>query len=418
MGGMRVLQITPYYEGAWGYGGIPRVVVVLSAALARRGHRVTVCTTDACDSRTRLANENEGPSGPRLRPWRPRTGCDGVEVRVFPNLSNRLAYDLQLFQPIGLRRWLREHASGFDVAHLHGQHHLPGAIAAAELRRAGVPYLVEPNGTALRSGRRRLAKAAFDRTVGRNVLRGARSVIAVTEAERAQLEALGVARERLCVVPNPVDLREFAGIARPVARAASAPRRVLYLGQLLPRKQVDVLVRAIAELPETTELEIAGNDGGCEPALRDLVQRLGLSSRVRFTGLLRGRERLLALAAADVVAYAGRDEAFGLVPLEALLCGTPVVVANDCGCGEVVGRVGGGLAVPPGDPAALARALARVLADPESWRAATRGAAESIRRLYGSDVVAAACEQAYQAAISRAPDGSEEARWWTRRLPA
>jgi len=173
---------------------------------------------------------------------------------------------------------------------------------------------------------------------------------------------------------------------------------VLYLGQLLPRKQVDVLVRALASLPEAVALEIAGNDAGCERALRELVGRLGLAPRVRFAGLRRGRERLEALAAADVVAYAGRDEVFGLVPLEALLCGTPVVVANDSGCGEVIGRVGGGLAVPPGDPAALANALGQVLAAPERWGAAARDAAQEVRRLFGADAVAAACERIYEAA--------------------
>src|SRR5258705_10351955 len=112
MGGTRVLQITPYYEGAWGYGGIPRVALVLSAALARRGHRVTVCTTDACDSRSRLAN----PGGSRLRPWCPGVGRDGVEVHVFPNLSNRLAYDYQLFPPLARRRSARRPRRDVDVA--------------------------------------------------------------------------------------------------------------------------------------------------------------------------------------------------------------------------------------------------------------------------------------------------------------
>ena len=415
MGGTRVLQIAPCYEGAWGYGGIPRVAMVLSAALARRGHRVTVCTTDACDSRTRLANQ--GGPGPRLRPWRPRVGRDGVEVRVFPNLSNRLAYELQFFQPIGLRSWLRAHASAFDVAHVHGHHHLPGAIAAAELRRARVPYLVEPNGTAPLGSRRRLAKALFDASLGRGVLRGARAVIAVSEAERRQLEAQGIAPERLCVLPNPLDLDEFEGVAPAPRRTGAAPRRVLYLGQLLPRKRVDALVRALPLLPPDVELEIAGNDGGCERALRALVKALGLDARVRFAGLLRGGERLEALAAADAVAYAGRDEAFGLVPLEALLCGTPVVVANDSGCGEVIARVGGGLAVAPGDPAALAAALGELLASPARWREAARAAAPEVRRLFGADAVAARCAEIY-AAATHAQGGAREAGWWTRSLPA
>src|SRR5262249_45144891 len=161
----------------------------------------------------------------------------------------------------------------------------------------------------------------------------------------------------------------------------------------------------------------AGNDGGCERALRELVGRLGLAPRVRFAGLLRGRERLEALAAADVVAYAGRDEVFGLVPLEALLCGAPGRVATDSGGGEVIARVGGGLAVPPGDPAALARALGQVLAAPGRWRAAARCAAQEVRRLFGADAVAAACERVYEAATV-ARSGAPEAGWWTRRLPA
>jgi glycosyltransferase involved in cell wall biosynthesis len=409
MGELRILQVTPYFEGAWGYGGIPRVAAVLSTALARRGHDVTVCTTDVCDASARLA---DGGRARRLRPWPPRTGREGVELRVFPNLSNRLAWRLQLFQPIGLRRWLRAHARRFDVAHVHGHHHLPGAIAASELRRAGVPYLVAPNGTAPRIGRRRLAKALFDATLGRGILAGAARLVAVTEAERAQLESLGVPPERIRVVPNPLDLDEFDAEAPRRAPAPAEPgARIAYLGQLTPRKQVDVLVRALARLPEATSLVVAG-DGGCGRPLRALALELGLGSRVRFAGLLRGRERLDALAAADVVAYAGRDEIFGLVPLEALLCGTPVVVADDSGCGEVIGRIGGGLLVPPGDAGALAGALASVLADREAWRARARRAADAVRRLFAGDGVAAGCEGVYAEAIAR-ERAVEEVSGWT-----
>src|SRR5205809_904092 len=73
---------------------------------------------------------------------------DGVAVRAFPNFSNRLAYHLQLFLPIGLDRFLRAHAAAFDVAHLHACRNVPGVLAARRLRAAGVPYVLEPNGTA------------------------------------------------------------------------------------------------------------------------------------------------------------------------------------------------------------------------------------------------------------------------------
>lgn len=390
---LRILQVTPYYGAAYGYGGIPRVAAALSAALVRRGHRVTVCTTDACDAGTRLPAANV--PRPRLSAWPPRRLPDGVELRVFPNLSNRLAWRFQFFAPIGLRAWLRDHARDFEIAHIHGHHHLLGVIAAAELARCGVPYLVAPNGTAPRIERRRLAKAIFDHSVGRHVLRDARGLIAVSEAERAQLTALGIEPGRIFALPNSVELGEFADLPLP-ARAQREATRVLYLGQLTPRKHVDVLVRAVGRLPQRVSLEIAGGDGGCEPSLRSLVGRLGLDSRVRFAGLLRGRERLAALGAADVVAYAGRDEVFGLVALESLLCGTPVVVADDCGSGELVRRLGGGLCVPPGDDAALARALAAILAECERWREAARRAAVEVRRLFASDAVAEVCSGIYE----------------------
>src|SRR5512145_581888 len=149
---LRVLQVTPYYGAAYGYGGIPRVAAALSAALVRRGHHVTVCTTDACDAGSRLPTLG-GPR-PRLRAWPAHCLPDGVELCVFPNLSNRLAWQFQFFAPIGLRGWLRRHAREFDLAHIHGHHHLLGVIAAAELSRSGIPYLVAPNGTAPRIERR------------------------------------------------------------------------------------------------------------------------------------------------------------------------------------------------------------------------------------------------------------------------
>jgi glycosyltransferase involved in cell wall biosynthesis len=398
---LRILYVTPYYEGAWAYGGIPRLATALARGLARRGHRVTVCATDAADADARLGG-CPGGSLARLRPWPPvRTG-DGVELRIFPNVSNRLAYRLQLFLPLGLGAYLRGGAHAFDVAHLHGCHHVPGALAARHLRRAGVPYVLAPNGTAPRIERRRLAKRLFDATAGRGVLPGAARVLAVSAAERAQLLALGVSPGRIRLVPNPVDLAEFD----PPPESGAVRRRlgldgrplVLYLGQLTPRKHVDVLIRAVAALDRPdVALVVAGSDMGPGRALRREARRLGLAPRVHFTGVLRGGERLEALRDADLVVYPSRDEVFGLVPLEALLAGTPVVVAGDAGCGEIVARVGGGLVVPPGDATALAAAIGRSLAEPAAVRRATAdAAAPRVRALYGSDVVAAELEAVYR----------------------
>jgi glycosyltransferase involved in cell wall biosynthesis len=393
---LRVLHVTPYSAEAWAYGGIPRLSGALARGLVRRGHEVTVCATDACDESS------------RLHPLPDTLTTDGVTLRIFPNVSNHLAYRWQLFLPLGLGEYLKQSAGQFDVAHLHACRNLPGAIAARHLHRAGVPYVLAPNGTAPRIERRQLAKRVFDVAFGAATVRRASRVLAVSEAERAQLRALGVSADRIRLVPNPVDLDEFQP---PPARGSFRSRLalgptplVLYLGQLLPRKRIDVLVRAFARLTARcapdARLIIAGNDMGAAAMARRASRDAGVAHRTIFTGLLRGRERLEALADADVVVYPSEAEVFGLVPLESLLCGTPVIVADDSGCAEIVGAVGGGQIVPLGDVAALGRAIDQVLDHPARWRSAAADGAARVRARYAGDSVCGRLDEVYRELVT------------------
>jgi len=390
---LRVLQVTPYYAEAWAYGGVPRAATALARGLARRGHQVTVCTTDAAEPRARA---------------RGAAGAAGVEVRVFANVSNALAYHLQLFLPRGMDAWLAEHAGDFDVAHLHACHNVPTAVAARRLTAAGVPYVLSPHGTAPRIERRRALKWVFDHTVGRGVLDGAARLLAVSEAERRQLLGLGAAAAAIEVVPNPVELADFIAIPRGRFRAArrlAGHRLVLFLGKLTPRKRLDVLIDAFASLGDATAtLVIAGNDLGAGAEARRRAERRGVGGRVLFTGLLRGGERLEALADADVVVYPSRDEVFGLVAVEALLAGTPVIVADDTGCGEVVAATGGGRVVAQGDAPALAAAVRDVLAAPQ--RSQVAEADRRIRAWLASDAIAARVETVYEALVAPGVDAA------------
>jgi glycosyltransferase involved in cell wall biosynthesis len=386
MSALRILHVVPYYEQAWAYGGIPRLATAMTRGLAHRGHHVTVCTTDVRDSESRASPDP--------------AGAHGVDVRMFPNVSNRLAYHFQIFAPIGLRSFLRASARDFDIAHIHACHNLPGVIAAHALSRACVPYVVQPNGTAEPIERRIAAKRVFAYTAGRRFLHDAARVIAVSEAERAQLRRLHVGETSIALVPNPLDEREFDTVPdRAQFRSLldiGDERLVLFLGKMTPRKGVHHLVRAFASATRPgAVLAIAGNDMGSGAAVIALVRKLGLERRVFVTGLLTGAARLAALASADVVVYPSRDEIFGLVPLEALLCGTPVVVCGDSGCGEIISRTGGGHVVPYGDVPALSGAIESILGDPDAWRGRAHAAAESVRRLYGSDAVCAQLEALY-----------------------
>ena len=399
---MRILHVTPYAPEAWAYGGIPRLTGALVTELARRGHDVTVCATDACDASTRLSAKD----GAQLVP--------GVTLRVFPNLSNGLAYHHQLFLPVGLNRFLREHAGTFDIAHLHACRNAPGAIAAHHLRRANVPYVLAPNGTAPRIERKVWLKRAYDVLIGHRILAGAARVLAVSHTERRQLETLGVSADAIRIVPNPVDLDEFSapvdGDRFRQEHSLRAAPLILFLGKLTPRKRLDVLVRAAARLPGSDwQLVIAGNDMGAGSDTRALARTLGIDGRTHFTGLLSGHRRLEALAAADVVVYPSQDEIFGLVPLEALLCGTPVIVSDDSGCGEVISATGGGQIVSVGDAEALAAAIQQTLIEPHRWRQAAAEAAVNVRAAYNPRTVCDQIEDVYFSASRARPSCGETA---------
>jgi glycosyltransferase involved in cell wall biosynthesis len=397
---MRVLHVTPYAPEAWAYGGIPRVVGSLARGLARRGHTVTVCTTDACDDAARLPGRVNGVHG-------------NVDVRVFRNVSNRLAYHLQLFLPLGMHTFLQREARAFDVAHLHACRNVPGAIAAYHLRRAGIPYVLAPNGTAPIIERRFAAKMVFDAVAGDRVLGGASRLLAVSDAERRQFLDIGVESSRIRVIPNPIHVDEHsihphksvAGRFRERYRFGSQPI-VLFLGRLSPRKRLDVLVRAFAQLrasnADAVRLVIAGNDMGAEAATHRLVKTLGIQAHATFTGLLTQGERIEALVDSDVTVYPSEHEIFGLVPIESLLAKTPVVVAGDSGCGEVINQIGGGKVVPVGDVNALANAIDEILADPRHWRAAAAIAGDRARATFGENVVAGRMELLYGEMVAKA----------------
>lgn len=354
------MQVVPYFYPAWAYGGIPRLAYGLSRALVRAGLRVTVLTTDVFDAQQRL----DTGSAPRH--------LEGIEVITLRNLSNRLAYHHQAFLPLGVRAALeRLEQSPPDVIHLHGHRHLLNTVGlrlAKQLwpTRSSLPLVMTPNGTLPAIERKQGVKAIYDRLLGHAVLDAVSQFIAVSRAEVAQLRQAGISAHRVAVIPNGIELEEFEPLPpRGTFRqqfGLEGPL-VLYLGKLTPRKGVDHLVASLQHLPSAVHLVIAGNDMGVEQALREQRERLGLQARVHFVGLLTGTQRLAALADADVLAYPSTQEIFGLVPFEGLLAGAPVVVSDDCGCGELVQEARAGVLVPYGQPKALALALEQLLQD-------------------------------------------------------
>jgi glycosyltransferase involved in cell wall biosynthesis len=178
---------------------------------------------------------------------------------------------------------------------------------------------------------------------------------------------------------------------------------VLTLGRLVRRKGIDTVIEAIARIPGT-ELVVAGGPDrsrlGDDPEvsrLRRTVAECGVTGRVSFTGRVAHEDVPDLLSSADVVVSDPWYEPFGIVPVEAMACGIPVVAAAVGGLADTVIDNVTGLHVPPRDPGMIAAALRRLLADPEQRRAlGAAGRARAVRR-YAMDRVITGTLRAYAA---------------------
>jgi len=211
-------------------------------------------------------------------------------------------------------------------------------------------------------------KAFYLKWGTRTSVHRAQRVITVSESTRQDLIAWArLSPDKVITVPNGVSSR-FRPLPRSVidtwrARKGLPETFILYVGTLQPRKNVETLLRAYAELTAPPPLILAGAKGWYYHTIFHLVTSLGLERHVLFPGYLPPEELPYWYNAATLFAYPSLFEGFGLSVLEAMACGTPVVVANTSALPEVVADAG--LLVPPRDVKAWVRALDTLLHDPD-----------------------------------------------------
>jgi D-inositol-3-phosphate glycosyltransferase len=246
--------------------------------------------------------------------------------------------------------------------------------------------------------------------IERKLVHLADSVIAANPDERADL----IWRQRtptnkVCTVPPGVDLYIFTTHDRDACRQqlgiAPAERAILFVGRIDPIKGIDTLLTAMQQLNDGAvrpllvfiggDLDSEGNPAGPLADVVALAEELGVADRIRFEGS-QPQDRLpVYYSAADVVAVPSRYESFGLVAVEAMACGVPVVASRAGGLIFTVDEDATGYLVPPSDPTALAGALSRVLSDPALRARLSETALERVQRFSWS-VVAAQILHVYQ----------------------
>ena len=238
-------------------------------------------------------------------------------------------------------------------------------------------------------------------------------IIATCRDEVVELGRMGMARSKVSVVPCGVDVEHFTPAADAASNEFPIPRSAVYrlvsVGRLVPRKGVGAVIEAMSRLSDA-ELIIAGGDGPADVAseserarLSALSAHMGVAERVHFAGQVSRTEMPALLRSADVVVSAPWYEPFGIVPLEAMACGVPVVGSAVGGLLDSIDDGRTGVLVPPRDPGAIAEAVRSLLDDPVRRSAFGRAGRARALSLFSWERVASCTADIYArvAAISR-----------------
>ena len=406
---MRILTLS------WEYpprvdGGLGRHVAALTRNLAAQGHEVHVVTRD----------HPEAPA----EEW-----IDGVHVVRVSEAPPVIAFDDLVPWVLAFNNRVQSAASRIlrthDIDVIHAHDWLVSHAAAGCKDAFEVPLVATVHATEY--GRHQgWLPGPMNKLIHQFewwLTYEARRVVTCSDYMRDQVtDIFALPPDKVDVIPNGVAVQDFALPVDEVAafRATVTPDGrplLLFAGRLEYEKGVQTVLQAVQHVEGRVgpvQVLVAGV-GTYSDELRRLVDELGLADRVRFTGFLEDHDLRLHYAAADVALAPSIYEPFGLVAVEAMACGTPVVVGDTGGLREIVAD-GHGLSFPPQDEAQLADRLVALLTDPAlADDLVTRGR-ERIAARYDWETVARDTADTLAAAVREESELHPEERPPLRRL--
>jgi glycosyltransferase involved in cell wall biosynthesis len=366
---MKILHNFSFFSLRRG-GGTVDLIYKLSKAQAQRGHDVAIYTTDYDLDRDYI------------------NSLKGVHVVPFHSWLN--ISPLYFFFAPAFIREIRRSLREFDVVHLHCLRSFDNLVISHYARKYGCPYVVDAHGSAPRGIEgtawfRRMIRWLFDLFFGNRILKGATFVIAESEVGVREYRELGVTQKKIVLI---TPLHDFSIFSRLPARGMfrekynlEGKRIIVFMGRINWVKGLDFLVESFYEVlryRNDAVLVIVGSDDGYKAELENLIEKLGISNKVLFTGFLNGQDKLSALVDADVFVQTSRYEQGAWAPYEAVMCNVPIIVSDNSGAGEDVKKMDTGYLVKFGNKEDLADKIQYVLNNPDKAAEKTRKAKEYI----------------------------------------
>jgi len=358
-------------------GGIERCTYELSRRLSEFGHHVTVVTSSRGLPR-RIYHQSTNIGDVIRYPEYPSI----IEIPFVPQIPLRLLLDRD-----------------YDVIHVHGMTPTQTDLALFLSRFSRAKKIYTHHYDPETRGGRLTNVYSY---IGRENLRNADEIVASTLSYAQTSRFLSPFIHRTKIIPMGVDVNRFGGTQTgPEIAQILTPfqfkKTVLYVGKLIYYKGIEYLLWAFSKLATDDAGLIVVGRGHEEAALRQLADKLGVSKRVAFLGTVPEPILPSIYSSADVVVLPSisRREAFGIVLLEAMASGKPVIASDIPGVRDVVDDGRTGYLVPPRDPASIARALTHILSEPKIARRLGAEARAKATRYYDWNTISITYEKIY-----------------------
>jgi D-inositol-3-phosphate glycosyltransferase len=381
--------------GKEGAGGQNIYVRELGLGLAQQGHQVDMFT------------RREDPDSPAIEELAP--GCRTIRLTAGPA---QFIARTELFNhlPAFVEAWLDfQRRSHLSYSLIHSNYWLSGWVGLQLKFRLGLPQVHTYHSLGAikyRDMETPPAIATIRHGVEWACLEQSDCVVATSPQEAENLRQLVSVQGRIEIIPCGINANHFGSVSQEIARQNlnidPEAKVVLYVGRFDSRKGIETLIKACSQLSSPFLLYLVGGSrkGGsdCQEQQRigSLVKTLGLEPQTIFTGRVSQEDLPSYYAAADVCVVPSYYEPFGLVAIEAMAAGTPVIASEVGGLRHTVVHNRTGLLVPPRNVEALGAALGEILSQPEKLQSLGRAGREWVESRFSSGAVAGQVLSLYQ----------------------
>lgn len=315
---MTILFVTPTYKPAYIYGGVTVVTSLLAESLVKCGHEVTVYTTNG-NGTTELKIKADQ-----------EVIADGVKVFYFKRFSRGHSHVSPAFW-----KMIYYNVKKFDIVHLHSWWNPPIMIAAAICKLRGVKPILSPHGMLckyiLNTNNRTIKKILHD-LFGKWLLKNTFLHVS-SEMEWNESQIFFKGNWPGAVIPNPVELKSI-----PVQTREDNNLFVLgFLSRIDPKKRLDLLIKALSRVNFKYELRVAGDgDSDYITYLKRLSVEYGNAHKIHWVGWKEGMSKYEFYGSIDLFVLLSFNENFGVVVIEALTMGTPVLLSREVALSKFV----------------------------------------------------------------------------------